>query len=144
MAGIHLGAAQAHSSTRICQPVPMPVNLQNAISAHLTTASNALSTTVACFPDLQLANFGAVPLASMNSSEPHNFIVGLITQTLWAVTLTDCCCLCEGVATPSTGSTCDDKCDKWCKQQGKNGGKFNGLCLLGIPSGTSSTECQCW
>jgi hypothetical protein len=145
IAGVNLGAAQAHASSRMCQPVPMPMALQSTISAHLSAAATALSTLTACMPELNLAAFATVPLGSMNSTEPHTFIVGLITETLWAVTLTNCCCTCGGSTTGTTGGTnCDQECDKWCKQQGKNGGKFNGICLLGVMSGGTQPDCQCW
>jgi hypothetical protein len=145
ISGIHLGAAQAHASSRICQAVPMPANIQSVIANHLSTAQNALSTLTGCMPDLQLGAFANVPLGSMNSVEPHTHIVGIITETLWAVTLTECCCICSANNTTTTpGSTCDQECDKWCKQQGKRGGKFNGICLLGVMSGGTQPDCQCW
>ena len=144
--GIHLGAARAHASSRICQPVPMPAEIASTISAHLTTAHNALTTLLPCMPNLQLGAFATVPLGSMNSVEPHTFIVGIITETLWAVTLTDCCCTCTGGATTTTnpGTTCDQECHKWCREHGKSGGKFNGICLLGVMSGGTQPDCQCW
>lgn len=142
--GIHLGAAQAHASSRICQPVPMPAATASTISAHITTAFNAMSTLTLCLPDLQMSSFSGVPLGSMISAEPHNFIVGIITQTLWAVALTDCTCTCTGTAVTNPGTTCDQECDKWCKQQGKAGGKFNGICLLGVMSGGTHPDCLCW
>ncbi|MBN8721070.1 MAG: hypothetical protein J0H85_16595 [Sediminibacterium magnilacihabitans] len=142
--GIHLGAAQAHASSRICQPVPMPANIASTISAHLTTAHDALATLLPCMPDLQLGAFSTVPLGSMNSVEPHTFIVGIITETLWAVTLTDCCCTCTGNASVNPGTTCDQECHKWCREHGKSGGKFNGICLLGVMSGGTQPDCQCW
>jgi hypothetical protein len=144
IAGIHLGAAQAHASSRICQAVPMPANIAAVITNHLTTAHNALVTLTACVPDQQLGSFALVPLGSMNSVEPHTFIVGLITQTLWAVTLTECCCTCTGVASTAPGSSCDQVCHKWCREQGKAGGKFNGICLLGVMSGGTKPDCECW
>lgn len=91
-----------------------------------------------------MSSFSGVPLGSMISAEPHNFIVGIITQTLWAVALTDCTCTCTGTAVTNPGTTCDQECDKWCKQQGKAGGKFNGICLLGVMSGGTHPDCLCW
>lgn len=142
--GIHLGAAQAHASSRICQPVPMPAAIASTISAHLTTAHDALVTLLPCMPNLQPGAFATVPLGSMNSAEPHTFIVGIITETLWAVALTDCCCTCTGGAAANPGTTCDQECHKWCQAQGKSGGKFNGICLLGVMSGGAKPDCTCW
>jgi hypothetical protein len=143
--GIHLGAAQAHASSRLCQPVPMPAGIASAIAAHLTTAHDALATLLPCMPEMPLGTFATVPLSSMNSTEPHTFVAGLITQTLWAVTLTNCCCTCTGVAAnPNPGSNCDQACHKWCREHGKSGGKFNGICLLGVMSGGTQPDCECW
>jgi hypothetical protein len=141
--GIHLGAAQAYASSRLCQPVPMPANIQSVITSHLQTARAAAATLTACMPDLNLNIFNNVPLASMNSTEPHTFIVGIITQTLWAVTLTDCCCTCQGTA--AQGTSCNDACQAWCKQHGYANGQYTGICLLGVTSGSvGQSDCKCW
>ena len=144
--GIHLGAAQAWASSRQCMPTPMPVAVQNVIQNHLTTASNALTPYAACIPQFDFSGFGRVNLGSMNSILPHTQIVGIETQLLWAIALSECCCTCSGGGTTSTGSDCDAACESYCKSIGKQFGRFNGktVCLMGVVSGGNSSGCDCW
>lgn len=149
--GIHLGAAQAWASSRQCLPTPMPTSVQNVIQNHLTTARNALTPYSACIPQFDLNGFGRVNLGSMNSILPHTQIVGIETQLLWAVALSECCFTCTGGGTSSVGSggsasDCDSECVRYCKSIGKQYGRFNGtsICLQGIPSGGTSSGCDCW
>lgn len=93
--GVHVGAAQAHASSRICQPVPMPMALQTVIRNHLQTASDAFANFLPCVSGFSLTSFMAVPLGSMNSTEPHTHIVGLHTNLLWNISLSKCCCDCR-------------------------------------------------
>ncbi len=93
--GVHIGAAQAHASSRMCQPVPMPMALQTVIRNHLQTASDAFANFLPCVPGFSLTSFMAVPLGSMNSTEPHTHIVGLHTNLLWNISLSKCCCDCR-------------------------------------------------
>ena len=146
--GIHLGAAQAWASSRQCMPTPMPVAIQTVIQNHLTTASTALTPYAACIPNFDFSGFGRVMLGSLNSILPHTQIVGMETQLLWAIALSDCCCTCSPGqnATPTTTSACDDECVRYCKSIGKQYGRFNGKtpCLLGVVSGGTSNGCDCW
>jgi hypothetical protein len=93
--GVHLGAAQAHASCRICQPAPMPIAFQTVIRNHLQTASDAFANFLPCVPGVSLTQFSSIPLGSLNSSEPHTHIVGLHTNLLWNISLSDCCCTCR-------------------------------------------------
>lgn len=147
IAGLHLGAAQAWASSRQCLPTPMPMAVQTVIQNHLTTASTALSTYTACIPQFDMSGFGRVNLASMNSILPHTQIVGMETQLLWAIALSDCCCTCSpGGTTGGGGSDCDAECERYCKSIGKQHGRFNGktVCLMGVVSGGNSSGCDCW
>lgn len=146
IAGVHLGAAQAWASSRQCMPTPMPAAVQTVIQNHLTTASTALAPYAACIPQFDMSGFGRVNLASMNSISPHTQIVGMETQLLWAIALSECCCTCSGSGTGSTGSDCDVECERYCKSIGKQFGRFNGktICLMGVVSGGSSSGCDCW
>lgn len=94
--GIHLGAAQAWASSRQGMPTPMPVAVQNVIRNHLSTARNALSPYGASIPQFDLSAFGRVNVGSMNSILPNTQIVGIETQLLWAVALSEGCCTCTG------------------------------------------------
>jgi hypothetical protein len=96
VAGIHLGAAQAWASCFQCQPPPpIPANIQAVINNHLNTARTGLMGFSACLPPGFTFNiFNNVPVGSMNSIEPHTFIVGIHTLVLWNVALSDCCCMC--------------------------------------------------
>ena len=146
--GIHLGAAQAWASSRQCMPTPMPTAIQTVIQNHLLTASTALTPYAACIPNFDFSGFGRVMLGSMNSILPHTQIVGMETQLLWAIALSDCCCTCSPGqdVTPTTTSACDAECERYCKSIGKQHGRFNGktVCLLGVVSGGSSNGCDCW
>ncbi len=146
--GIHLGAAQAWASSRQCLPTPMPTAVQNVIQNHLMTARNALTPYSACIPQFDLNGFSRVNLGSTNSILPHTQIVGIETQLLWAIALSECCFTCTGGGTGSVGSTsdCDAECVRYCKSIGKQYGRFNGtsICLTGIPSGGTSSGCDCW
>lgn len=95
VAGVHLGAAQAHASCQICQEAPMPVDFQTVIRNHLNTARNAFAVYLPCVPGISLTQFDAVPLNSINSVEAHTHIVGLHTNLLWNISLSDCCCDCH-------------------------------------------------
>ncbi|MDX2068609.1 MAG: hypothetical protein SFV55_09300 [Haliscomenobacter sp.] len=146
--GVHLGAAQAWASSRQCLPSPIPAAVQNVIQNHLATARNALAAYSACMPQFDLAGFGRVNLGSMNSILPHTQIVGIETQLLWAIALSDCCTTCTGTGTGSvgSGSDCDAECERYCKSIGKQYGRFNGrtICLSGVVSGGNSSGCDCW
>jgi len=91
---VHLGAAQAWASSRICQPAPMPANIQTVIRNHLNTARNAFAVFLPCVPGVSLNQFSAIPVSSMNSLAPHTQIVGLHTNLLWNISLSECCCNC--------------------------------------------------
>ncbi|MBC7885273.1 MAG: hypothetical protein H7X99_07345 [Saprospiraceae bacterium] len=93
--GVHMGAAQAHAASRICQPAPMPMALQTVIRNHLNTASDQFSRFLSCAPGFPLSQFSGVPLNSSNSVEPHNHIMGVHTSLIWSISLTDCCCSCD-------------------------------------------------
>jgi len=93
--GVHMGAAQAHASGRMCQPAPMPAAFQTVIRNHLNTARDAFAGFLPCVPNFSLSQFDAVPLNSMNSTEAHTNIVGLHTNILWNIALSDCCCYCK-------------------------------------------------
>ncbi|OGU76531.1 MAG: hypothetical protein A2W11_02450 [Ignavibacteria bacterium RBG_16_35_7] len=93
--GVHVGAAQAHASCRICQPAPMPMAFQTVIRNHLNTARDAFAGFLSCVPNFSLNQFDAVPLNSINSIEAHTHIVGLQTNILWNISLSDCCCDCR-------------------------------------------------
>jgi hypothetical protein len=148
VAGVHLGAAQAWASSRMCQPAPMPLNIQQAIRAHLTTATNALRPSLTCLPYFDINILTGVPLNSRLSTQPHTFIVGIQTQVLWNLGMSECCCNC-----PHSGSShqtqsddpCDKDCQEYCKRYGKRNGKYNGksVCLMGIVEQPAS-GCDCW
>ncbi|MEP7197325.1 MAG: hypothetical protein ABI851_12465 [Saprospiraceae bacterium] len=153
--GIHLGAAQAWASSRQCMPTPMPANIATVIANHLSTANAALLPYEPCLHGqktngttplaFDFSTFAMVPLASLNSIEAHTFIVGIETQLLWAIALSDCCCSCSP-STPVQGtSACDETCKEYCRQQGYQKGRFNGktICLLGQVSGGNHEGCDC-
>jgi hypothetical protein len=146
--GIHLGAAQAWASSRQCLPTPMPAAVQNVIQNHLMTARNALTPYSACIPQFDLNGFGRINLTSTNSILPHTQIVGIGTQLLWSIALSECCFTCTGGGTGSVGSAsdCDAECIRYCRSIGKQYGRFNGtsICLTGVPSGGNSSGCDCW
>lgn len=149
IAGINLGAAQAWASSRQCLPTPMPAAVLNVIQNHLTTASNALASYRACIPQFDLSGFGRINLGSMNSILPHTQIIGIETQLLWAIALSECCFTCtggDGTGSTGSGSDCDVECDRYCKSIGKQYGRFNGktICLTGVVSGGNSSGCDCW
>ncbi|MBK7035209.1 MAG: hypothetical protein IPI31_09105 [Bacteroidetes bacterium] len=93
--GIHIGAAQAHANSRMCQPAPMPAALQTVIFNHLQTAQTAFADFLGCVPGFPLSSITDVPLNSAISIEPEMVIVGLHTNILWNIALTDCCCSCK-------------------------------------------------
>ena len=95
VSGVHLGAAQAHASCRQCQPAPMPMAFQTVIRNHLNTARDAFANFLPCVPGVSLSQFDAVPLDSMNSLVAHSNIVGLHTNLLWNISLSDCFCYCR-------------------------------------------------
>lgn len=96
VSAVHLGAAQAHPSCQICRAAPMPMAFQTVIRrTHLNTAKRRICgfyiPCVRVFP----SSFDAVPLNSINSLEAHTHIVGLHTNLLWNISLSDCCCDCR-------------------------------------------------
>ncbi len=91
--GVHLGAAQAIASTFICRPIPP--DWQTNINNHLSTARNALQGFSACVPSVNLSVFNTVPVNAPNAYEALSVIIGIHTQVLWAVSLSDCCCYCQ-------------------------------------------------
>jgi hypothetical protein len=93
--GVHLGAAQAHASCQQCRPTPMPMAFQTVIRNHLNTARDAFANYLICVPGVSLNQFDAVPLGSTNSLAAHTHIVGLHTNLLWNISLSDCCCDCR-------------------------------------------------
>jgi len=95
VAGVHLGAAQAHASCQQCQRTPMPMAFQTVIRNHLNTARDAFANYLPCVPGVSLSQFDAVPLGSLNSLVAHTHIVGLHTNLLWNISLSDCCCDCR-------------------------------------------------
>jgi hypothetical protein len=95
VAAVHLGAAQAHSSCRQCQPAPMPMAFQTVIRNHLNTARDAFANILPCVPGVTLSQFDAVTLGSANSLAAHTHIVGLHINLLWNISLSDCCCDCR-------------------------------------------------
>lgn len=147
VSGIHIGAAQAWSSSRQCLPTPMPRSIQTAITNHLTTANNALISNEACIGGFDFSSFGSVNLGSINSIESHTRIVDIATQLLWAVSLSDCCCECSQTNIMVTNNNdCDNTCKQFCQSQGRSNGKFNNktICLLGVVSGGNQSGCECW
>lgn len=95
VSAVHLGAAQAHASCQICRAAPMPMAYQTVIRNHLNTARDAFAAYLPCVPGVSLPQFDAVPLNSPNSLEAHTHIVGLHTNLLWNISLSDCCCNCR-------------------------------------------------
>ncbi|MBK9272324.1 MAG: hypothetical protein IPM48_12085 [Saprospiraceae bacterium] len=95
VAGVHLGAAQAHASCQQCQLTPMPMAIQTVIRNHLNTARDAFSAFLPCVPSVTLNQFNSIQLGSMNSLVAHTEIVGLHTNLLWNISLSDCCCECR-------------------------------------------------
>lgn len=93
--GVHVGAAQAHASGRMCMPAPMPMAFQTVIRNHLNTARDAFAAFLPCVPGFSLSQFDNVPLNSPVSTEAHTNIVGLHTNILWNIALTKCCCYCK-------------------------------------------------
>jgi hypothetical protein len=102
VAGVHLGAAQAFASCFLCHP-PIPAAFQTVMANHLKTAHDALVPYAACIPNFDFNTFGKVPLGSTIPGEPHTHVVGIETQLLWSITLSDCCCTCA--ATPNRGTS---------------------------------------
>jgi len=152
--GVHLGAAQAWASAQQCQAAPMPAAIAGVIRNHLNTARDALIPYTTCLQGTKadgvtkilafdFSVFGMVPLASPNSIEAHTFIVGIETQLLWAIALSDCCCSCTGKGTVTGASACDTGCETYCQQKGFKHGRYNGKspCLLGV---VSEGGCDCW
>lgn len=155
--GVHLGAAQAWASAQQCRMAPMPAAIATVISNHLNTAQTALTPYAKCLEGLKadkttsvlafdFGSFARVPLASANSIEAHTFIVGIETQLLWAIGLSDCCCNCNQNAPVTGTSACDATCRAHCIQKGFQNGRFNGktVCLLGVVSGGNDEGCDCW
>ncbi len=154
VAGVHLGAAQAWASAQQCRVAPMPAVIAGVINNHLNTARDALKPYTACLQATKadgitkilafdFSVFGMVPLTSSNSIAAHTFIVGIESQLLWAIALSDCCCSCTGSGTGTGGSACDTGCETYCQQKGFKHGRYNGKtpCLLGVPS---EGGCDCW
>ncbi len=94
--GIHIGAAQAHASSRMCLPAPMPANLQTVIFNHLKTAQDAFAVFLPCVPGFPLSSITSVNLNSAISVEPHINIIMIHCNILWNIALSDCCCECTG------------------------------------------------
>jgi len=93
--GIHMGAAQAHASSRMCQSAPMSSALQTVIFNHLKTAQDAFAGFLPCVPGFPLSSITAVNLNSANSVEPHITIIMIHANLLWTIALSDCCCGCK-------------------------------------------------
>lgn len=102
VAGLHLGAAQAYASCFLCR-VPIPGAFQTVMHNHLTTAHDALVPYGACIPTFDFSQFGKVPLASMVPGEPHTHIVGIESQLLWSIALSDCTCTCAATQGITSG-----------------------------------------
>jgi hypothetical protein len=105
VSAIHVGAAQAWTSSRICMPTPMPLNIQTVIANHLSTAASAFAGFLPCTPGVTLSQFSSIPLNSTNSAEPHTRVVGLYTNLLWNISLSECCCNCTDKNTTNTNTT---------------------------------------
>ncbi len=93
IAGIHLGAAQAIANSFVCRMIPP--EWQTNINNHLVTARDGLAGFSACIPSFNFSVFGMVPVNAGNAYEPVTFIIGIHTQVLWTVSLTNCCCYCK-------------------------------------------------
>lgn len=93
--GVHVGAAQVHAFSRVCQPTPMSMDYQIVIRNHLNTARDAFAAFLPCVPGFSLNQFDNIPLNSMNSTEAFTNIVGLHTNILWNIALSNCCCNCR-------------------------------------------------
>lgn len=93
--GIHMGAAQAWASSRMCQPAPMPASIQTVIMNHLQTAQNAFADFLPCVPGYPLSSITSVPVGSANSVEPHIAVIMQQSLLLWNIALSDCCCSCK-------------------------------------------------
>lgn len=93
--GIHMGAAQAWASSRMCQPAPMPASIQTVIMNHLQTAQNAFADFLPCVPGYPLSSITSVPVGSANSVEPHIAVIMQQSMLLWNIALSDCCCSCK-------------------------------------------------
>lgn len=125
--GVHMGAAQAWASSRICMPTPMPGAIQTVINNHLNTASTAFAAFLPCVPGFSLGQFASIPLGSLNSSEPYTHILGLHTNILWNISLTTCCCNCS-----SQGQAVNNTPMDWTRSaleyRGKNYQRFTFIC----------------
>ena len=104
VAGVHLGAAQAFASCFLCQ-APIRGAVQTVMRNHLITAHDNLAPYAACIPTFDFGAFGRVPLGSPIPGEPHTHIVGIESQLLWSIALSDCCCTCSATETGGGGNT---------------------------------------
>lgn len=93
--GIHMGAAQAHASSQMFMPTPMPADLQTVIFNHLKTAQDAFASFMPCVPGFPLSSITSANLNSLSSVEPHINIIMTHCNILWAIALSDCCCNCK-------------------------------------------------
>jgi hypothetical protein len=123
--GVHMGAAQAWASSRICMPTPMPAAIQSVITNHLNTASAAFAGFLPCVPGFSLSQFAAIPLGSLNSSEPHTHIVGLHTNILWNISLSTCICDCSSGTLITTPMNWNRSAEEF---RGKNYQQFSFSC----------------
>lgn len=122
---VHVGAAQAWASSRICMPSPMPAAIQTVILNHLSTASTAFAAFLPCVPGFSLSQFSSIPVGSMNSAEPLTNILGLHTNILWNIALTECCCNCSSQQISTTPM---DWYKSAVEYRGKNYQRFTFIC----------------
>lgn len=92
IAGVHLGAAQAIANTFIGRMIP--TDWQNNLRNHLITANNGLSGFQACIPGFNFSHFNNVPINAANAYEPFSVIVGIHTNVVRSIALTECSCKC--------------------------------------------------
>lgn len=90
--GIHLGAAQGIANSFVCQSIP--ADWQGNLRNHLGLVSSGISGFGPCLTGVNPATAAGVPVGATNAYEPLSVIIGLHMQVLWAVSLTDCCCVC--------------------------------------------------
>lgn len=92
--GIHLGASQAITNTFMCMTIPP--DWQGNLRNHLSLVTSGIAGFGPCIPGVNPATAANVPVGAANAYEPFSIIVGLHTQVLWAVSLSNCCCACPG------------------------------------------------